>query len=100
MSFHLGLSDVLFIVELRLHIFGKNTTEVGMLCQFITSEVPRDQTWVSCIADRLFTIWTTKEAQSAVQELYILITWDVTLEHLVKGGVCKISLKLFFSRYN
>ena len=24
---------------------------------------PRDQTWVSCIAGRLFTVWTTREAQ-------------------------------------
>ena len=42
MSFHLDLSDVLFIVELRLHIFGKSPTEVDMLCQFIISGVPRD----------------------------------------------------------
>ena len=25
------------------------------------SSWPRDQTWVSCIADRFFTIWTTRE---------------------------------------
>ena len=100
MSFHLDLSDVLFIVELRLRIFGKSPTKVDMLCQFIISGVPRDWTWVSCIADRFITIWATKEAQSGVQELYILITCDVTLEHLVKGGVCQISLKLFFSHCN
>ena len=28
------------------------------------SSWPRDQTWVSCIADRLFTIWVIREAQS------------------------------------
>ena len=26
------------------------------------SSCPRDQTWVSCIAGRLFTIWATREA--------------------------------------
>ena len=33
---------------------------------------PRDWTWVSCIADRLFTTWATKEAQSII-ELVILL---------------------------
>ena len=28
------------------------------------SSQPRDQTWVSCIAGRLFTIWATREALS------------------------------------
>ena len=27
------------------------------------SSQPRDQTWVSCIAGRFFTIWATREAQ-------------------------------------
>ena len=27
------------------------------------SSRPRDQTWVSCIADRFFTIWATRETQ-------------------------------------
>ena len=26
------------------------------------SSLPRDQTWVSCIAGRFFTIWATREA--------------------------------------
>ena len=29
------------------------------------SSWPRDWTWVSCIADRLFTIWATREAPTA-----------------------------------
>ena len=28
------------------------------------SSQPRDRTWVSCIADRRFTVWATREAQS------------------------------------
>ena len=26
------------------------------------SSQPRDQTWISCIADGFFTVWTTREA--------------------------------------
>ena len=30
------------------------------------SSQPRDQTWVSCITGRFFTIWATREARAAV----------------------------------
>ena len=30
------------------------------------SSQPRDRTWVSCVADRRFTVWTTREAQKEV----------------------------------
>ena len=32
------------------------------------SSWPRDQTWVSCIAGRLFTVWATREAQRYAKE--------------------------------
>ena len=34
------------------------------------SSQPRDQTWVSCIADRFFTIWATREALFLMTEKY------------------------------
>ena len=39
---------------------GKNT---GMDCHFLLrgSSLPRNQTWVSCIAGRFFTSWATRE---------------------------------------
>ena len=40
---------------------GKNT---GVGCHFLLqgSSWPRDKTWISCKADRLFTFWGTREA--------------------------------------
>ena len=36
------------------------------------SSRPRDWTWISCIAGRFFTIWTTREAQSlTIQTRYL-----------------------------
>ena len=37
------------------------------------SSWPKDRTWVSCIAGRLFTIWTTKEA--LIQRKSLLSSW-------------------------
>ena len=39
------------------------------------SSWPRDWTRVSCIAGRLFTIWTTRESESEVAQLYLTL-WD------------------------
>ena len=33
---------------------------------------PRDQTWVSCIIGRFFTIWATREAQGIVYSVFIM----------------------------
>ena len=39
--------------------FSKQDTGVVAIPFFRQSSPLRDQTWVSCIADRFFTIWTT-----------------------------------------
>ena len=36
------------------------------------SSWPRDQTWVSCIAGRFFTIWATKKAQIIIMKVHAL----------------------------
>ena len=39
------------------------------------SSQPRDQTWVSCIADRRFTIWATREAHMIVFSFQMYFIW-------------------------
>ena len=53
------------------------------------SSQPRDQTCVSCIADRRFTIWATREAHfdkmiSLSQRLYTSASWQKQVEVLWK----------------
>ena len=40
---------------------GKNT-RIGCHALLQGSSQPRDETWVSCIAGRLFTVWATRQA--------------------------------------
>ena len=40
---------------------GKNTGGVAILFSRGSSQ-PREWTWVSCIAERFFTVWATREA--------------------------------------
>ena len=50
---------------------GKNT---GVGWHFLEKEIlPRNQTRVSCVAGRFFTIWAMREAQSTVLQLYSAI---------------------------
>ena len=55
----------------------------------------RDQTWVSCIAGRCFTIWATKEAlgisiKSHTQSLFTKSLFIVTKAPLVILGCCHL----------
>ena len=58
------------------------------------SSQPRDQTWVSCIAGRCFTIWTTREAHQNDQsscKTYILIlltSWQELVQGMINPRVC------------
>ena len=51
---------------------GKNTRIIVMPFSRGSSP-PRDQTWVSCIAGRLFTVWATREACVLALVLYLNI---------------------------
>ena len=48
------------------------------------SSQPRDQTWVSCIAGRFFTIWATREASLGSVKYYSQIVF--TLQRVWKIG--------------
>ena len=54
---------------------GKNTG-VAVISFSRESSQPRDQIWVSCIADRCFTVWATREAQNDTYSNLILKIWD------------------------
>ena len=43
---------------------------------------PRDQTWVSCIAGRFFTIWATREAYHALSIIGFLLGPTLIIESL------------------
>ena len=57
---------------------GKNTG-VGYHALLQGSSQPRDQTQVSCIADRLFTIWATREAFSLVSTINWHLPWALVI---------------------
>ena len=42
------------------------------------SSWPRDQTWVSCLAERFFTVWATREAYAPHSPLTFYPAWNKT----------------------
>ena len=58
-------SSVHGIVQARILEWGAISFSKG-------SSQPRDQTQVSCIAARLFTIWATRESQGWIYSVFIL----------------------------
>ena len=51
-------------------IFQAKILKWAAISFFRGSSQPRDQTWVSCIADRRFTVWVTREAEEVGREPY------------------------------
>ena len=51
-------------------IFQARILEWTAICFSRESSQPRDQTRVSCIADRHFTVWATREAPEYTEDLY------------------------------
>ena len=66
---------------LSWHFPGKNT---GVGCHFLLwgSSQPRDWTWVSGIASRLFTVWATREAPSPYVFIFyqLFFFFPITIE--------------------
>ena len=58
-------------------IFQARVLEWAAISLSRGSSQPRDQTWVSCITDRCFTVWATREALWATREAWVTQNWEV-----------------------
>ena len=58
-----------YLMDCTFCPWNSPSKNIGMGSQPLSraSSWPRDQTWVSCIAGRFFTVWATREAHSLVE---------------------------------
>ena len=66
---------------------------------------PRDRTWVSCIADRCFTVWATREAPSETEVDpfldFLCFTYDPTdIGNLISGSCAFSKSSLYIWKFS
>ena len=66
-------------------IFQARILEWGATCFSRGSSQPRDRTRVSCIAERCFTLWATREAPDATKYMNMGNDWKNRRRHMLRG---------------